>query len=169
MNTRDVGSRRYEAYAKPLYCSVWSWIAVGAGDGVFDAYIVLQVGTGCKVVQFPLRASELEARLHGVAATSVEIDTPSRLIDGLGCYVDHPRLAEAELGRQGAGQKVDVTGKPGVERLAETGNPLGQDNSVNAVLNISVVTPHMQLAERVIGHAGRLEQDLVEGRVFPLR
>ena len=86
---------------------------VGAGDGVFDTYIVLQVGTGCKVVQFPLRASELETRLHGVAAASVEIDTPSCFIDGLGCYVDHPRLAEAELGRQGAGQKVDVTGQTG--------------------------------------------------------
>ena len=72
------------------------------------------------------------------------------------------------MGRQGAGQKIDVTGKPGVQHLAETGNPLGQDNPVNAVLNISVVTPHMQLAERVICHAGRLEQDLVEGRVFAL-
>ena len=93
---------------------------------------------------------------------------PSGLKVGLGFYFDHPRLAVAVLGRQGAGQKVDLLGKPGVQRLAETGNPLGQDNPVNAVLNISVVASHMKLAERVIGHAGRLEQYLVEGGVFPL-
>ena len=80
-------------------------------------------------------------------ASSIEIDTPSCLKVGLGIYLDHPCLAEAVLGRQGAVQKVDPIEKPGVERLAESGYPLWKDYAVDAVLHISVVTTHMQLAE----------------------
>src|SRR5208337_3710611 len=101
---------------------------VGTGGGVFNAQVVRQIGTGQIVCQFPLRTSELEARLHGVAASSVEIYTPSCLIVGLGVYFDHSRSAEAVLGRQGALQKIYPTDKPGVQRLAESANPLGKDN-----------------------------------------
>src|SRR5208337_385910 len=139
-----------------------------SGDGVFDAQVVMKEGTGQIVGHVPLRTSELEARLHGVEASPVHICTPSCLKVGLGLYFDHSCRAEAVLGRQGAIQKVDPIDKPGVERLAESADPLGQDNAVNAVLKVSMVTPHMQLAERVIGHAWRLEQYLVEGRVVPL-
>ena len=61
-----------------------------------------------------------------------------------------------------------ASGKPGVEGLAETGNPLGKDNAVDAVLNIGVVSSYMELAVGVIGHARRLKQYLVEGGVLPL-
>ena len=76
-------------------------------------------------------------------ASAVEVDAPSVLERGLRFYLDHPRLPVAVLGRHRPGQEVDALGEPGVEGLAETGNPLGEGHAVDAVLNVGVVSPYM--------------------------
>ena len=159
---------RYDAYPKPLNWSVWSWMRVRARGGVFDPYVVMQVGAGQKVIQLPRRAAQLEARLHRVVASAVEVDAASVLEHALRLYLDHPCLPVAVLGRQRPGQEVDPLGEPGVEGLAETGNPLGEGHAVDAVLNVGVVSPYMELAVGVIGHTRRLKQYLVEGGLLPL-
>src|SRR5208283_1024404 len=141
---------------------------IGAGRGVFDAQVITEEGTCHIIGQVTLGTSEFETRLHGIEASSVNINTPSCLVVGLGIYFDHSRRTKAVLGRQGTIKKFHPIYKPGVQRLAESTNPLGQYNAINAVLNIGVVTTHMKLAERVIGHAWCLEQYLVKGRVVPL-
>ena len=110
----------------------------------------------------------MEARLHRVVASAVHVDAPSVLERALGLYLDHPCLPVAVLGRHRPGQEVDALGEPGVEGLTETGNPLGEGHAVDAVLNVRVVSPHMELAVGVIGHTRRLKQYLVEGGLLPL-
>jgi hypothetical protein len=53
-------------------------------------------------------------------------------------------------------------GEPRLQRLAEHREPLGQLYSVQPVLDVRVIATDMQLAETVLRHAGRLQQQLIE-------
>ena len=55
------------------------------------------------------------------------------------------------------------------KRLAEDVDPLGQDDAVEAELQIGVVAADMQLAERILGDARRLQQQSVERLIVALR
>jgi hypothetical protein len=48
--------------------------------------------------------------------------------------------------------------KPGFERLAEDGEPLRKLHAVETKLHLVVIAAHMDLAEAVLGDAGRLQQ-----------
>ena len=68
-----------------------------------------------------------------------------------------------------AGDQLDVAGEPRAQRLAEHAQALGQDDAVQAELQAVVLAADVQLAERILRHAGRLQDDLVERRVLPRR
>ena len=55
------------------------------------------------------------------------------------------------------------------KRLAEDVDPLRQLNPVDAELQIGVVAADMDLAERILGNAGRLQQQLVQRLIVALR
>ncbi len=58
--------------------------------------------------------------------------------------------------------------QPGFERLAEDIDPLRELHAVDAELQIGVVAADMDLAERILSDAGRLQQHLVERGVVAL-
>ena len=60
--------------------------------------------------------------------------------------------------------------KGGVEHLAEARDSVGQDNAVDAVLQVGVLVAYVDLAarHRILRHAGGLQEDLAHLRVGAL-
>jgi hypothetical protein len=88
---------------------------------------------------------------------------------GLGLDVDDAGGAEAVLRRQRAGDQRDRIGQPGLQRLAEDIDSLGQLHAVDAELQVRVVAAHVELPERILSDSGSLQQQLVERCVVTLR
>ena len=71
--------------------------------------------------------------------------------------------------RQGAGQHRDPAQRPGIEQLAEAGQPLRQGHPVQPVLQVAVLAADMDLAAAVLHHAGGLGEQRVERLVAAAR
>ncbi len=99
-------------------------------------------------------------------AAAVDTDLAAALEAALGGDVDDPGGPQAVLGRQRAGDQVDVAGEAGAEGLAEHGDALRQDHVVQPVLDVGVVAPDVQLSERVLHHPRGLQDHLVERDVL---
>ncbi len=55
-----------------------------------------------------------------------------------------------------------------IECLAKARYTLGQDDAVDAVLQIGMIATHMQLAVRILRHAGGLQQHIADIAEIPL-
>jgi hypothetical protein len=53
------------------------------------------------------------------------------------------------------------------QALAEKADAFGQDHAIDAVLHIGVVVTDMDLPEKILRHAWRLQQRLIERRILP--
>src|SRR5208282_6488510 len=87
----------------------------------------------------------------------------------LGLDIDYARGTQAELGRQRAGQQADALGEARTQYLAESRDSFRKLDPVDAILKIGMIAAHVNLPERILGHAGRLQQHLVELRISTLR
>jgi len=112
--------------------------------------------------------AQLEARVEGVLGAAVEIDVAA-FEAVLGDDVDDAGGAQAVLRRQCPGVEGDALGQARIEHLAEAAGAVGQDDAVDAVLDIVVIAADVQLALLVVGHARRLQQHMIEGRMVAFR
>ena len=87
----------------------------------------------------------------------------------LGLDVDDAGGAVAIFGGQGAGDQPHGFRQARIERLAEHRNAFRQDDAVQAVLQAVMLAAHMQLAEAVLGHAGRLQDHGIERGIVAAR
>ncbi len=142
---------------------------VGAAVRRFDADAGVQEAARHERAVGAPRAAVFEARLDLVVAAAVDRDVPAVLEAALGGDVDHAGRAQAVLGRQGAGDQLDVGGQARAQGLAEHRKALGQDHVVQPVLHVGVVAADMQLAEGVLHHARRLQDHLVQRHVLAAR
>jgi hypothetical protein len=80
-------------------------------------------------------------------------------------------LKASVLRGQGAGEQRQIPDNAGVEDLPEGADAVGQHDAVDAVLQVGVLVAHMQFAarRRILGHARKLQQHLVQRRVVALR
>src|SRR4029077_7353090 len=85
-----------------------------------------------------------------------------------GVDVDYAGVAKTELRRQRARDERDVIGETRFEFLAETRNAFRQEHVVDAVFQVGVLAADVQLPERILRHAGKAQDGLVERRVFAL-
>jgi hypothetical protein len=78
---------------------------------------------------------------------------------------------QAILRRQRAGQKIEAADDAGVENLSERADAVGKHDAVDAILHVGVLVADVKFAAggRVLRHAGRLQQRLVERGVGALR
>ena len=88
--------------------------------------------------------------------------TPGIAESGFGQDVNDAGRAVTILGWQGAGDKLKGFHKPRIKRLAKTRDALRDDDAVEAILQAIMVAANMQLAEGILGGAGRLQNDLVQ-------
>ena len=136
---------------------------------VLDADVVVQVLAREIIVDRTGPSAVFETRLQGAARPAVHREGAAGVGGaGLGGDIDDAGLAEAVLGGQGAGDQRQRMGEPRFQRLAEHGQALRQLHAVQAVLRVAVLVADMHLAEAVLRDAGRLQQDLLQGRLVAL-
>ncbi len=127
-----------------------------AGRRILDANAIVVEATVHEVVQLALGAAIFEARPERVVGAAVHrcfaalIERPA-----LGVDIDHTGGAKAVLGRQRSGDEVQIVHETRVQFLAEAGDALGQKHVIDPILQISVLTPYVQLAQRILCHARR--------------
>ncbi len=137
---------------------------------VLDPQGILQVFAGRVIIDLADAAAPFRTRVDRRLRAAIHRHRTARIErPGLGLDVDDPGGAQPVLRRQCAGDQRHRIGEPGLQRLAEDIDPLGQLNSVDAELQIGVVAADMKLAERILGDTRRLKQELVERRVVALR
>jgi hypothetical protein len=83
--------------------------------------------------------------------------------------VDDTGGAIAVLRRQRASEHVELARNTRVQDLTESAECFGDEDAVDAVLQVGMIAAHMQLTERVLHEPGCLQQHLVQGRRFALR
>ena len=125
-----------------------------------------------EVIQFPLRAAIFEAGAVGVVTAAIDFAGAAVFKRAaFGLNIHHAGRAEAVLRRQGAGDELHGIHEARVQFLAETGDALGKEHIVDAVLKVRMFAAHMQAAvrRRVLRHARSTEDNLTEGRIASLR
>src|SRR5260370_41021447 len=106
------------------------------GDGSrgwwLQAPLALKVLAAKEIIQLVLRAAQLEARLQGGVLAPVHVEVaPIEGDAALGVDVDDARRPVTVFGRQGPGQKIDVSRKARTQHRAKAGNALGELNAVD--------------------------------------
>ncbi len=156
---------------KALYWSESSWTGVELEGGVLDADGAVVVARVGEVAQVPLGPPELEARPHRVKAAAIE-----RRLTSLGerarlrLDVDDSRRPESVLGGKGAGDELHALDEPRVELEAEARDALGQEDVVDAVLQVGVLAAHVEVAVRrgILRDPGGAQEHLAERGIGPL-
>ncbi len=143
-----------------------------AGRRVLDAEIAAEVAAGDEILRLANGAAVFEARRHGAVAAAIDADAAA-VVEGirLGLDIEHAGGAQAVLRRQRAGEQRHAADDPGVDDLPERADAVREHDAVDAVLQVGVLVADMQRAAGggILGHAGRLQQHLVERRIGSLR
>ncbi len=125
---------------------------------------------GKVVVDLANASAPFGARLKRRLLSAIEGERTARVQGpGLGLDVDDAGCAQAKLRRQRAGDQRHGIGQPGLQRLTEDVDALGQDHSVQAKLQVGVIAADMELAERILSYARGLEQQPVKRLIVALR
>ena len=82
-----------------------------------------------------------------------------------------PAVRKPYCAGQRAGDQLDALDEARVQLQAKSGDAFGQQHVVNAVLQVGVLAAHMQIPvlRRILRHAGKTRDDLIDRRVVPLR
>ena len=146
---------------------------IGAVGRVFDAEIAREAATSDKIFSVAAASAVVEARRQSAETAPIDADIAALLqrIAAFGLDVDDAGGAQAELCRQRAGDQRERADETRVEHVAETGNPVRQDDAVDPVLDVGVLVAHVNVAVHgAVGrNAGRLQQHRVDRRVRALR
>src|SRR5258706_15379780 len=95
-------------------------------------------------------ANRSRTRLALIAAAAGQTDAAALVGHvALGLDVDHTCRPIAVLGRECPGEKIELVGKTGIERLAKAGDGLGDHDPIDAILQIGVISTHVKLAEGI--------------------
>ena len=139
---------------------------------VLNAEGIVIVTAVHEVVEVPLGTTQFEAGHDRVITAAIHRDLTAGLeCPALGVNVHDPRGAESILGRQRPGDQARVVYEAGAQFLAKSGNALRQQHVVDAVLDIGVLAPEVQVSvrRRVLYHARGPQQHLIECGVIPTR
>ena len=139
--------------------------------GILDAKFIVVVAAVNEVVELPLRSAVLETGAEGVVTAAVHANFAARLEDAaLGLNIHDARRAEAVLRGQRAGDKLHALDKARVQFQPKPGNAFGQQDVVDAILQIGVLAADVQIAilRRILRHARRAQDQLIERRVGSL-
>ena len=143
-----------------------------AGGRIFDADAVVIETAIDEISQLPGGAARFQAGFRRVKAAAEHIGLTAVFERAaLGVDVHDARGAEPILGRQRPGDELHAADEAGVEFQAESRDAFGQQHVVDAVLQVRMFPPDMQVAVggRILGHSRRAQDDLVERRVGPER
>ncbi len=124
-----------------------------------------------EIVELPLRAAVFKTGPKSVVTAAIERDFAAGIERAVfGLNIHHPRRAEAVLGGQRAGDQRNVLDEARVQFQAKAGDAFGQEHAVNAILQIGVLAAHVQIPvlRRILRHAGKTGDDLIDRRVGPL-
>ena len=132
-------------------------------------WAVLGKTAGEVIVPLATMAAVLETRLDRVEAPAVDRKIAARVERAvLGAHVDDARGVEAVLRGQRPGDQRNAAQQPRVELLPKAGDALGNQHVIDPVLQVRVLAAHVELPERILRHAGRAQQRVVERRVVAL-
>ncbi len=108
-------------------------------------------------------ATSFERWLNCIVAASGEREGGAgEEVPALGVQVDDAGCPVAKLRRQRARKDRGTVDEPCVEFLAEAAEALRQEHIVQAVLEVGVFAPQVQLAEGILRHTGNTQDHLVE-------
>ena len=145
---------------------------IGRWHRVFETLVAAKIAAGEEILRVADDAAKFEAWRKRPETAAIKAETAARLECFLGGDVDDARRAQAVLRRQRAVEQADAADEAGVEHRPEPGNPQGKRNAVDSVLNVRIFVADVEIRivqRRILGDAGRLENDLVERRVVAAR
>ena len=115
---------------------------------VFDALGIVQHLAGCEIVDPAGGPAIFRTRLKRRLLAAIERKGTAGIeCTGLGLDVDDAGSAQPVLRRQRAGDQRHRISEPGLQYLAKDIDSLGQDDAVQAELQIGVVAADMDLPE----------------------
>src|ERR1043166_7050126 len=141
---------------------------IAAARWIFNADAIMQVTFRAEIAEFFRHTAVLQAFLDRVE--TADVHGSFALLEQcaiFGVNVDDTRGAKTELCRERAGDQRHTIGKTRFEFLPETGNAFRQEHIIDAVLQVRVLAPDVKLAERVLRHARKSQNRLVEWSVSP--
>src|SRR5271166_929075 len=112
----------------------------GAGGGILDAERVMGEIAFDVPDPFALAAAVLEGGFHVAVAPTVERDRAAGIAGAILCLdVNDPGGLEAELRRQRPIDQLEAADKTAVQLKAESGDPLRQQDAIEAELQVVVL------------------------------
>src|SRR5579864_5014732 len=145
---------------------------VKAGSRVLEAKAGAQVAAGHEVVGLAGHAAIFEAVRDRLPAAAVNADAATGKRGAvLGGDLDDTRGLQAVLGRQGTRDYRQSADKAGFENLPETGHAFRQQDSVDTILDVTVLVADVIVARSrgILGNARRLKQNISQFGVAALR
>ncbi|VVC54709.1 hypothetical protein RHAL1_01609 [Beijerinckiaceae bacterium RH AL1] len=139
---------------------------------VFDAEIVGREAPAHEVVPSAHDAGLRDGRLDRAIAAPIEVDGRAGIVGAVARLdVDDAGRVEPVFRRQCTVEQRQLADEGRVEDLAEAGDPIRQQNAVDAVLRIGVLVADVEVAAArgVLADAGQLQQHRVECRVVARR
>src|SRR6202030_4158799 len=104
------------------------------------------IAAGDIVVGLALNPAIFEARRDSLPAAAVDADAAAgQRRSALGSDVDDAGRMQAVLSRQRAGEQAHVADEGGLKYLREAGDAVGQQNSVDAILNVAMLVEDMKI------------------------
>ena len=129
----------------------------------------VQEVAGKVVAERSFGASILKARFDRVVASSVEANGAAGFIRAtFRLELDDTRGSVTVLGGKRSRDEAHLVDESRVDDLPEACDALRQEHAVEAILQVRVVAPHVQLSKGILGNARRLEEHLIELGAFPL-
>jgi hypothetical protein len=124
-----------------------------------------QVTTCDEVFGIALNSTIFKAGRDGLPAAAIEADAAaSQRRAAFGRDVDDAGRVQAILRRQRAGEQLQVADEGALKNLGEAGYAVGQQNAVDAILNVAVLIADVEiaLARLVLVDARKLKNEVAE-------
>ena len=140
--------------------------------GILKAEAGAEIAAGDEIFGISLDPAIFEAGRDGLTAAAVDADAAAgKRRSALGSDVDDAGRMQAILRRQRAGEQLHVADEGRLENLREAGNAIGQQNSVDPVLNVAVLVADVKiaLARRILVDARKLQREVAELNGVSLR
>src|SRR5882672_10483085 len=129
-------------------------MAVNGVEGtgwILKAEAGAEIASSGEILGIALDPAIFEARRNGLSAAAIKADAATcQCRPALGGDVDDAGRMQAILGRQRAGDQPHAADEGALENLRETRNAVGQQDSVDPILNIGVLIADMKIA-RALG------------------
>ena len=142
---------------------------IGVGRRVVNAMVIVQIGDRDEVLGVAQDTAQLKAGIYRVVTAAVERKLgAAELRPRLGGDIDDSCSAVPKLSRHGTGDEGDRLDQVSINFLTKAVEALGQQNPVDAILDIAVIAAHVNLPEFLLHNPRRLQEHLLKRRAFAL-